>query len=121
MRFHFYALAAPTPPVDPVKVIFIHHSCGENWLEDTNGGLGLALESDNYYVNDTNYGWGPDSIGDATDYHNWFIDSDSSRYLSALYHESGQNSYYTRSVSEPATTPYRQGQRSKSTEQQIIP
>jgi len=51
-----YALEAPTPPVDPVKLIFIHHNCGENWLEDGNGGLGLALESNNYYVSDTNYG-----------------------------------------------------------------
>ena len=26
-----------------IKLIFIHHSSGENWLSDENGGLGLAL------------------------------------------------------------------------------
>ena len=92
------------PPDATVKLIFIHHSCGENWLSDDNGGLGLALEDNNYYVSDTNYGWGPDSIGDSTDYHNWldwFQEAESSRYLSALYGESGQNSDYTRTMPDP--------------------
>ena len=30
----------PAPPASPVKLIFIHHSTGENWLADDNGGLG---------------------------------------------------------------------------------
>jgi len=46
------------PPDHVVKLIFIHHSCGENWLSDGDGGLGLALEANNYFVSDTNYGWG---------------------------------------------------------------
>ncbi len=46
------------PLAQPVKLIFIHHSCGENWLDDTNGGLGIALRDNNYFVSDTNYGWG---------------------------------------------------------------
>ena len=29
-------------------LILIHHSCGENWLADGNGGLGLALRDNNY-------------------------------------------------------------------------
>ena len=33
----------PSPPAAPVKLIFIHHSCGENWLADGQGGLGVAL------------------------------------------------------------------------------
>ena len=57
----------PSPPTAPVKLIFIHHSCGENWLADCDGGLGMALRDNNYFVSDTNYGWGPDGIGDSTD------------------------------------------------------
>src|SRR5512137_214515 len=61
----------PTPPVQTTRLIFIHHSCGENWLTDGNGNLGRTLGENNYFVSDTNYGWGPDSIGDATDIVNW--------------------------------------------------
>ena len=94
----------PNPPAAPVKLIFIHHSCGENWLSDDDGGLGVTLGANNYFVSDTNYGWGPDSIGDRTDITNWpewFTGPDSGRYLAALYAESGQNSWYTRNLSDP--------------------
>ncbi|NBD35317.1 MAG: hypothetical protein GVY30_04885, partial [Chloroflexi bacterium] len=40
----------PSPPDEPVKLIFIHHSCGENWLNDSDGGLGIALRDANYFV-----------------------------------------------------------------------
>ena len=94
----------PAPPAEPVKLIFIHHSCGENWLSDGDGDLGRTLGENNYFVSDTNYGWGPDSIGDATDYHNWidwFLGPQSPRYLDALYNESGQLSSYTRPIGDP--------------------
>jgi hypothetical protein len=94
----------PNPPDEAVRLIFIHHSCGENWLDDENGGLGRALDENNYFVSDTNYGWGPDSIGDRTDIINWrewFTGSDSDRYMEAVYNEDGQNSYYTRSMANP--------------------
>ncbi len=94
----------PSPPAEPVKLIFIHHSCGENWLTDDHGGLGLVLAENNYFVSDTNYGWGPDSIGDRTDIPNWpewFTGPESGRYLEALYTESGQNSWYTRELPDP--------------------
>ncbi|MBN2549702.1 MAG: hypothetical protein JXB15_11120 [Anaerolineales bacterium] len=94
----------PSPPAEIVKLIFIHHSCGENWLQDDYGRLGVALAHNNYFVSDTNYGWGPDSIGDRTDIYNWpewFTGPDSQRYLSALYAESGQNSSYTRLPNDP--------------------
>ncbi len=94
----------PQPPTEPVKLVFIHHSCGENWLMDGNGDLGRTLGENNYFASDTNYGWGPDSIGDATDYFNWFdwfLGSESPRYLEALYTESGQNSDYNRPLSDP--------------------
>jgi len=94
----------PNPPAEPVKLIFIHHSCGENWLADDHGNLGRTLGENNYFVSDTNYGWGPDSIGDRTDITNWpewFTGPDSGRYLEALYTESGQNSWYTRNLPDP--------------------
>jgi hypothetical protein len=93
-----------SPPAEPVKLIFIHHSCGENWLTDGHGDLGLTLARNNYFVSDTNYGWGPDGIGDRTDIPNWpewFVGPDSDRYLAALYSESGQHSNYTRTFADP--------------------
>ena len=94
----------PSPPAAPVKLIFIHHSSGENWLNDENGGLGLALMGNNYFVSDTNYGWGPDGIGDRTDLGNWwewFAGPDHEKYLEAVINESGQNSSYSRLENDP--------------------
>jgi hypothetical protein len=94
----------PSPPAKTVKLIFIHHSCGENWLADGHGGLGQALAKNNYFVSDTNYGWGPDGIGDRTDitdWPEWFTGPNSNRYLKALYKENGIHSPYTRSSSDP--------------------
>ncbi len=90
---------APTPPTSPVKLLFIHHSTGGNWLADPNndqpyGGLGLALRDNNYYVSATNYGWGPDGIGDRTDIPNWpewFTGPNRDTVMAAVYSESGQN------------------------------
>jgi hypothetical protein len=91
--------ASINPPADPVRLIFIHHSCGSNWLSDSNGGLGIALRDNNYFVSDTNYGWGPDSIGSSTDigyWWLWFRGPDSTKYLDALYAENEQHSSYSR-------------------------
>jgi hypothetical protein len=89
----------PAPPASPVRLIFIHHSTGGHWLADPNegqpaGGLGRALMENNYYVSATNYGWGPDTIGDRTDIPNWpewFTGPNSAAILAALYNEGGQN------------------------------
>ena len=92
------------PPAQPVRLIFIHHSTGQNWLDDGNGQLAIALRDNNYFVSDTNYGWGPDAIGNSTDIGNWwtwFRGSSSTTYLSALYAESGR----TFSFSRLSTTP----------------
>ncbi|MGA9347953.1 MAG: choice-of-anchor Q domain-containing protein [Anaerolineae bacterium] len=94
----------PNPPSQTVKLIFIHHSTGENWLADDNGELGIALRDNNYFVSDTNYGWGPNSIGDHTDighWWNWFRGTGSATYLTALYTESDQHSTYSRLASDP--------------------
>jgi hypothetical protein len=94
----------PNPPDHVVKLIFIHHSTGENWLTDGYGNLGRTLDQNNYFVSDTNYGWGPDSIGDRTDIPNWtewFTSGATPTYMQALFTETGQNSSYTRTLSNP--------------------
>jgi hypothetical protein len=87
------------PPAQPVRLIFIHHSTGGNWLADPNadqpaGGLARALMENNYYVSATNYGWGPDGIGDRTDIVNWpewFTGPQHEAIMQAVYEESNQN------------------------------
>jgi len=91
----------PNPPQKPVRLVFIHHSVGEDWLDDSKGGLGKILRDNNYFVSDTNYGWGPpdvdsgsENIGDNTDignWYNWFAGPNSSMYLNALFAEKGQS------------------------------
>jgi hypothetical protein len=108
------ALARPLPaeaavntaqPTAPVKLVFIHHSTGESWLVDAGGGLALELRRNNYFVSDTNYGWGPDEIGTTTDlghWWTWFRGPSSSKYMTALYAESGQHSNgYSRLAADP--------------------
>ncbi len=95
----------PSRPAATVKLVFIHHSCGENWLTDGNGDLGISLRDNNYFVSDTNYGWGPDSIGDNTDIGNfwtWFCGPKSAKYLAALYKESNRSGeFYSRLEKDP--------------------
>lgn len=117
------AVADTSPPATPVKLVFIHHSCGENWLSDVGGwndkagGLGAALMANNYFVSDTNYGWGPSyvpepwgdpylagNIGDFTDtgfWWDWFRGATSAVYLNALYNESDQHADYARLATDP--------------------
>lgn len=93
-------------PGHPVRLIFIHHSSGANWLADQNGGLGIALMENNYFVSDTNYGWGPNRIGDRTDIGHWWewfcSPQRSSEYIKALFRESGQCGTYSRMQTPPA-------------------
>jgi hypothetical protein len=98
----------PNPPEEVVKLIFIHHSTGENWLMDGYGDLGLTLQANNYFVSDTNYGWGPNGIGDRTDIPNWiewFVGTNRDTYMNAVYTESQANAggwdYYTRNLADP--------------------
>lgn len=91
-----------SPPATPVRLVFIHHSVGANWLSDDNGNLLRGLNTPNqYYVSDSYYGWGPlfdpldpgsGTIGDRTDmghWYDWFLGSRSSVFLGALYPTSG--------------------------------
>ncbi len=86
-------------PSSPLKLIFIHHSCGGHWLAEPNentpyGELGRELMENNYYVSATNYCWGPDQIGSDTNIPNWpewFTGSNRDAVMSTLLNESGQN------------------------------
>ncbi len=100
----------PNPPEQAVKLVFIHHSSGENWLADWNGGLGLALMENNYYVSDTNYDWGPydDAIGgpigsytDIGNWYNWFLGPNREAVLDAVYNESEPHADYSRLADDP--------------------
>ena len=95
------AVDNPLPPSSPVKLVFVHHSTGGNWLADPTGNelggdLGRALMDNHYFVSATNYGWtvGVDAIGDRTDIGNWwewFRGPNSAATMTALYAENGQN------------------------------
>lgn len=94
----------PSPPSQPIKLVFVHHSCGSNWLADGNGNLGIALRDSNYFVSDTNYGWGPDGIGNSTDighWWTWFVGPSRDTYTAALYAQSGKMSSYSRLATDP--------------------
>lgn len=95
-----------TAPGLPVRLLFIHHSSGANWLADQNGGLGKALMQNNYFVSDTSYGWGPNRIGDRTDighWWEWFCSPHlSPDYIRAIFSEGGQCSSYSRLNTPPA-------------------
>jgi hypothetical protein len=94
----------PNPPEQTVKLIFIHHSTGENWLTDDYGNLGRTLDQNNYFVSDTNYGWGPEAIGDRTDIPNWtewFAGESTPTYMDALFNENEQHASYTRTIFDP--------------------
>jgi hypothetical protein len=97
-------------PDQPVRLVFIHHSTGENWLRDDDGALAIALASNGYFVSDTNYGWGPTDpelggpIGDYTDighWWNWFLGPSSDTTMDAVYTESGQTFEYSRLSDDP--------------------
>ena len=96
-------------PGSGLKLIFIHHSSGENWLADDNGGLGLALMQHGYFVSDTNYDWGPSvadlgPIGSFTDtghWWTWFQGPESEAVMQALFSESEQHAGYTRLADDP--------------------
>jgi hypothetical protein len=92
------------PPTSAVRLVFIHHSTGENWLANGNGNLGITLRDNKYFVSDTNYGWGPNGIGDHTDipdWYSWFTGPQRDTYVAALYSESGQHSTYSRLGTNP--------------------
>jgi hypothetical protein len=103
--YHLSPLADdPTSPTATVKLVFIHHSCGDAWLEVGNGDLGNQLGANNFYVSDTYYDWGPDDIGSYTDigdWWSWFRGSNSITYTQAVYSTTNQHASYTRPMADP--------------------
>jgi hypothetical protein len=100
----------PNPPAKTVRLVFIHHSTGEGWLNDEGGGLGIALRDNRYYVSDTNYDWGPldraleGPIGSFTDighWWNWFLGPNREQHTAALFAEHRQASEYARRSDDP--------------------
>jgi hypothetical protein len=96
-------------PTSTTKLIFMHHSNGDNWLGDDWGGLGISLRDNNYFVSDTNYGWGSSAgnVGDTTDigqWYIWFLGTYASTHTAALYSESGEH-HIIRTYSRLATDP----------------
>lgn len=100
----------PNPPSSPVKLTFIHHSCGANWLGDSNGQLATTLMANNYYVSDAGYGWRETGnsdgyvIGDNTDIGHWWLwfrGPNSPAYTQSLYARMDNREGYTRMLTEP--------------------
>jgi hypothetical protein len=93
----------PNPPPTPVRLVFIHHSTGEYWLNpnpefELGGALLTALNNNNYFVSDTNYYWGPvdpiwgEHLGSRTDigdWHNWFLGPQRDANMVSLYTQTG--------------------------------
>ena len=102
-----------TPPPSTVKLIFLHHSVGQNWLATGNGNLGSQLNANHYFVSDTNYGWNdppvtpahflafnPDkTVGSHTDTGDWpfWFTND---VMPAVYAESS-NTCYSNTITDP--------------------
>ena len=94
----------PSPPDQTVKLVFIHHSAGDAWLESGDGDLGNQLGDNNFYVSDTYYYWGPDEIGSYTDigdWWTWFRGPSSATYTQAVYGTTNQHASYTRPMADP--------------------
>ena len=102
LKVHSFSVDSASSPTTPVRLIFIHHSSGGNWLATGNGNLGSALNANNYYVSETNYGWSAepgDSLGDHTDtldWPSWFNDKKMQYVYNSNYH-----SAYTNTISNP--------------------
>lgn len=94
--------ADATPPSTTVKLRFIHHSTGSDWISSACGGLGTELNANNYYVNESDYGWDAetdDNLGDTTDttdWPNWFNDTKMPYVYSNNAHFD-----YTNTISDP--------------------
>jgi hypothetical protein len=105
----------PNPPSAPLRLVFVHHSVGENWLNpdlEAGGALFTALNDNQYFVSDTYYGWGPvdpdlgDNIGSRTDighWYNWFLGPHAGANLAPLYTQTGSFPHpeWVNSIADP--------------------
>lgn len=92
----------PSAPDTVRKIMFIHHSCGGNWLATGNGNLGAALNANNYYVTESDYGWDAqpgDDLGNNTDtgdWPSWFNDT-----KMPYVYDNNSHSAYANTISDP--------------------
>jgi hypothetical protein len=94
----------PSAPATPTRLVFIHHSVGDDWLSFYSGDLGTRLGNNNYFVSDTYYEWGPDGIGSETDIGHWWIwfrGPSSPTYMEATYNTANRHADYTRPMANP--------------------
>jgi hypothetical protein len=100
------------------KAVFIHHSSGGNWVADSWGGLGDAMNDAGYFFSGIDYGWDAPyntNIGDYTDigdWWTWFMDQTvqgnsevrRDNIMGAVYTEYDKDIQfgdYTRTLSDP--------------------
>ena len=92
-------------PTEVVPLVVIGHPCHESWLADGLGDLAARLGLNNYFVSETDAGWGAQGIGGRTDILNlpeWFCGPDSSQILEALFRLRKTRSAFARALPEPA-------------------
>ena len=92
------------PPSTATRIIFIHHSCGGNWLSNGNGNLGSELNANNYYVSESDYGWDAqteDNLGDYTNTDNWTMWFNDTK-MPFVYASNNHSAYTTNSIGRPA-------------------
>ncbi|HHI68931.1 MAG TPA: SGNH/GDSL hydrolase family protein [Planctomycetes bacterium] len=65
----YLAKFSPKPEKIGLDLVFIHHSCGSNWLADWNGGLAKELTQAGFHVHDATYG---SKVGEKTDVIHWY-------------------------------------------------
>jgi hypothetical protein len=102
-------VADVTMPGSVVKMIFIHHSTGSDWIASGIGNLGTALNANNYYVTESDYGWtagavasscGGTDIGNRTDIADWpcwFTDET----MPYVYSNTSHFDYPTNTLTDP--------------------
>ncbi|MDM7988103.1 MAG: fibronectin type III domain-containing protein [Smithella sp.] len=100
-------LAAPAgvntdPPASTVKYVFIHHSTGSYWIQNGYGNLGTALNANNYYITECDYGWDAepsDNLGNSTDTVHWPLWFNDTK-MPYVYGNSSHYDY-TNTISDP--------------------
>ncbi|HOT46638.1 MAG TPA: fibronectin type III domain-containing protein [Spirochaetota bacterium] len=94
-------------PATTRKYVFIHHSTGSDWIRTGNGNLGQQLNANNYYVTETDYGWGPglsstyNPIGSYTDTVHWPYWFNNNTVMTALYNNTHHEDYPTNTMADP--------------------
>ncbi len=96
-------------PSTVTKLVFIHHSVGGYLMATGNGNMGAGLNTNNYYVSETNYGWsapldtgctGLAPIGSNTntgDWLCWFNDTT----MPTVYANTSHSDYPSNTMSDP--------------------